>query len=57
LTSLNHDEIPVVDPDDPSRLVGLLGRRELVAAYTREIEALRSPGAATDGEAGAAPPG
>ncbi len=44
LTSLNLDEIPVVDPADPSRLVGLLGRKELVAVYTREIDALRARG-------------
>ncbi len=43
LTELNLDEIPVVDPDDPSHLLGLLGRRELVSAYSAQIEALRSP--------------
>jgi CIC family chloride channel protein len=55
LTALNLDEVPVVDPDDPSRLLGLLGRRELVAVYTREIESLRAPEASGDGEAGAGP--
>jgi CIC family chloride channel protein len=44
LTELNVDEIPVVEPADPTRLVGLLGRRELVAAYTKQIEALRREG-------------
>ena len=53
LTALNLDEIPVVDPDDPSKLLGLLGRRELVAAYTGEIEALRAPEPSGDGGAGA----
>ncbi|AGA28793.1 chloride channel protein [Singulisphaera acidiphila] len=43
LTELNVDEIPVVAPDDPGQLVGLLHRRELVAAYTTQIDALRSP--------------
>jgi CIC family chloride channel protein len=43
MTELNTDELPVVARDDPSRLLGLLGRRELVAAYTAQIEALRSP--------------
>jgi CIC family chloride channel protein len=43
LTELNIDEIPVVAPDDPTRLVGLLHRRELVSAYTAQIQALRSP--------------
>jgi CIC family chloride channel protein len=42
LTALNVDEIPVVAPDDPGRLLGLLHRRELVAAYSRQIEALRT---------------
>jgi CIC family chloride channel protein len=44
LTELNHDEIPVVAPDDASKLVGLLSRRELIAAYSAQIDALRSPG-------------
>jgi CIC family chloride channel protein len=57
LTELNLDEIPVVAPDDPTRLLGLLHRRELVATYTSQIEALRAPAAgkssaiANDGEA------
>src|SRR5262249_38795330 len=33
LTELNTDEIPVVDTEDPTRLVGLFARRELVSAY------------------------
>ena len=41
----------MVDPDDPSKLLGLLGRRELVAAYTSEIDALRAPAELDDGEA------
>jgi CIC family chloride channel protein len=41
LTELNLDEIPVVAPDDPGRLLGLLHRRELIAAYSQQIEALR----------------
>ena len=43
LTERNLDEIPVVDPDDPSKLLGLLSRRELVWAYTNQVEALRAP--------------
>ena len=43
LTQLNVDQIPVVSPDDPTHLIGLLSRRELVSAYTSQIEALRSP--------------
>lgn len=43
LTEWNVDEIPVVAPDDPTRLIGLLDRREVVSAYSARIEALRSP--------------
>jgi chloride channel protein, CIC family len=43
LTKLNSEEIPVVATDDPTRLLGLLSRHELVAAYTTQIEALRTP--------------
>ena len=42
LTELNTDEIPVVSPDDSGRLLGLLHRRSLVAAYTARLQALRS---------------
>jgi CIC family chloride channel protein len=45
LTELNLDEIPVVDPEDSSRLIGLLARRELVSAYSAQIAALREPAA------------
>ncbi|MGE3821938.1 MAG: chloride channel protein [Isosphaeraceae bacterium] len=44
LTERNLDEIPVVSPDDPTRLLGLLSRRDLVAAYSEQIQKLRSPG-------------
>ena len=43
LTALNFDEIPVVRPDEPTRLVGLLTRNALVAAYSSQIAALRTP--------------
>ncbi|WP_435011055.1 chloride channel protein [Tundrisphaera lichenicola] len=42
LTERNLEEIPVVDPEDPTRLIGLLGRKELVAAYMTEVDALRA---------------
>lgn len=45
MTELNVDELPVVEVGDPTRLIGLLGRRDLVAAYGSRVEALRSPGA------------
>jgi CIC family chloride channel protein len=43
LTELNTDEIPVVDPDNPNNLFGLLSHRSLVTAYTSQIEGLRQP--------------
>jgi len=44
MTELNIDEIPVVDPKDSTRLLGLLSRRDLTLAYTSFIDSLRSPG-------------
>jgi CIC family chloride channel protein len=44
MTELNVDELPVVDPKDPARLLGLFSRRQLTLAYTSVIESLRSPG-------------
>ncbi len=43
MTELNLDEIPVVEPDDSTQLIGLLSRRELVNTYTSQIESLRKP--------------
>ena len=43
MTELNIDEIPVVQPDNPTELIGLLSRRELTSAYTALIQSLRSP--------------
>jgi CIC family chloride channel protein len=43
MTELNIDEIPVVQPDDSTDLIGLLSRRELTSAYTALIQSLRSP--------------
>jgi CIC family chloride channel protein len=44
MTELNTDEIPVVDPGDPTHLLGLLSRRDLTLAYTAFVQSLRSPG-------------
>jgi CIC family chloride channel protein len=44
MTELNTDEIPVVEPGDPTHLLGLLSRRDLTLAYTSLIESLRSNG-------------
>jgi CIC family chloride channel protein len=51
MTELNIDEIPVVDAQDSTRLIGLLSRRELTSAYTAMIQALRSPGTSESGQA------
>lgn len=34
-TALNVDELPVVDPDEPGRLLGVLRRKETIGAYNR----------------------
>ena len=54
MTKLNIDEIPVVDGDDRTKLVGLLSRRTLTTAYTMLIERLRSPSCAAPSKAEAA---
>jgi CIC family chloride channel protein len=48
MTELNVDELPVVDPEDRTRLLGLLSRRQLTLAYTSLIESLRSPAVAAE---------
>ena len=50
MTELNIDEIPVVQPDDSTQLIGLLSRRELTSAYTALIQALRSPATSESGQ-------
>jgi CIC family chloride channel protein len=34
-TALNIDELPVVSPDDAQRILGILRRKETIAAYNR----------------------
>ena len=36
-TSLNLEELPVVDADDPGRLLGMLRRKETIAAYNQRL--------------------
>jgi len=36
-TSLNLDELPVLDPEDPGKLLGMLRRKETIAAYNRRL--------------------
>jgi CIC family chloride channel protein len=44
LMSMEIEELPVVDPHDPSRLLGILSRRDILAAYARRrLEAGPAP--------------
>lgn len=36
-TSLNLDELPILDPEQSGRLLGMLRRKESIAAYNREL--------------------
>ena len=36
-TALNLDELPVLDADDPGELLGMLRRKEAIAAYNRRV--------------------
>ena len=36
-TSLNLDELPVIDPDQPGSLLGMLRRKETIAAYNQRV--------------------
>ena len=36
-TSLNLEELPVIDPNESDRLLGMLGRRETIAAYNQRL--------------------
>lgn len=40
-TQKNIDDIPVVEPDDPGRVVGMLSRRDVIAAYHDRVTLLR----------------
>ncbi len=36
-TAINLDELPVLDPNDPSRFLGMIRRKETIAAYNRAL--------------------
>lgn len=42
LTMVNVDDIPVVDPKDPTKVVGMLTRKDILSAYHRELMRLRA---------------
>jgi CIC family chloride channel protein len=37
MVASRHDELAVVDPKDPKKVVGILSRSDLVAAYDRQF--------------------
>ena len=40
-TQSNIEVLPVMDPDEPGRLLGVLGRRETIAAYNQRLDELQ----------------
>ena len=43
----NREELPVVAPDDPTRVLGLLSRADVIRAYNRALVTMRTiPGTA-----------
>lgn len=42
-TQKNIDEVPVVDAEDKHHILGMLNRRDVIAAYHERITRLRSP--------------
>ena len=40
-TLKNIDELPVVDPGDPQRVIGLLSRKDVIGAYGRRVAELK----------------
>ncbi len=42
MTQKNIDELPVVDPKEPSRVIGMLRRKEVIAAYDQHLARLRA---------------
>lgn len=43
-TLKNIDELPVVDPGDPQRVIGLLSRKDVIGAYGRRVAELKENG-------------
>ncbi len=53
-TIRNLHRIPVVDDEDPTRLLGMLDRREVIEAYNKRVEELKSEERPKDLEEGPA---
>lgn len=45
-TIKNIDSLPVVDDSDPGILLGMLGRREVIAFYNEQVQKTKGPGSA-----------
>jgi CIC family chloride channel protein len=41
-TIKNIDSLPVVADDDPGKLIGMLGRREVISFYNQKVQNLKS---------------
>jgi CIC family chloride channel protein len=49
-TVKNIDELPVVDPEDDRRVLGLVSRKDVIAAYGRRVREFRQRAAGEDAE-------
>jgi len=47
-TIKNIDSLPVVDDEDPGIVLGMLGRREVIAFYNQQVQKTKGPQAAKD---------
>jgi CIC family chloride channel protein len=41
-TTRNIDSLPVVEEDDPGRVIGMLGRREVIAFYNQQVAKIKA---------------
>ena len=41
-TELNLDELPVVDSESPTQLLGMLRRRDVIACYNQKLHEFQS---------------
>ncbi|MCL4207242.1 MAG: chloride channel protein [Pirellulaceae bacterium] len=48
-TRKNIDELPVLDPEQPGRILGMLRRKEVIAAYHQRVTQLRQPSESVSG--------
>ncbi|MFQ5457001.1 MAG: chloride channel protein [Myxococcota bacterium] len=55
--SRDIEQIPVVDSDDPGRVIGMLSRRDILTAYNKALVQLRTPAPPRNDPAPPPPPG